>query len=337
MSALVSIITPTFNHEKYIQECIDSVLAQTYTNWELIIIDDGSTDNTAKIIKTISEKEPRITYIFQENKGLLKLKETYNHALAISKGDYVAILEGDDYWLPKKLELQLRKIAETDAIFCWGIAEARDDNKKYLEKYPINFSFSKLEIYQNTKPAYILNMMYEDFPIPLTWLIKRNALLKIGGFIQSSFALMLDRDTIYELSLHGRFAFVEETIGIYRRQINQATGGRMLEISEATGRIFENFCKKLPKEIRKNVLFSDSEISTLNNNHMLVAYSRYGRYKLRIKEYREAKIYYSKSIIHQGDISVFMWRIRSMIGFLFALFHLDLEGFLKIVGKKSYK
>ena len=78
---LVSIITPTYNHEKFIGNCIESVLAQTYPYWEQIIVDDGSNDDTGKIIA--SYKDKRIKYIKQKNKGIWKLKETYNKALDI--------------------------------------------------------------------------------------------------------------------------------------------------------------------------------------------------------------------------------------------------------------
>ena len=337
MKAFVSIITPTFNHQDYISECIESVLNQTFVDWEMIIIDDGSSDDTAEIIQKYSHSNPKIRYFHQANKGLNKLHETYNFALSVSKGNFIAILEGDDYWLPTKLEKQIAAITEHNAVFCWGIAEARDNKKKYLEQYPINFDASKMPIYNNAQPALILNMMYEDFPVPLTWLIRKETILQIGGFVQSAFAPMLDRDTIFELSLHGKFIFIPETIGIYRRQIEQATGGRMLEISRACGEIFENFCKKLPKDIRNNVKFSEQEIQDLNNNNMLVAHSRFGRYQLRKRNFSEARKNYWISTLHKGTPSMTTWRIRSIVGLLFSLFRIDLEVFIKLLGKKNYK
>lgn len=91
---LVSIITPTYNHEKYITECIRSAISQTYQNWEMIIIDDGSTDRTQTLIKSFSDN--RIKYIYQEHLGAYQLGLTYNKALNQTKGKFIAILEGDD-------------------------------------------------------------------------------------------------------------------------------------------------------------------------------------------------------------------------------------------------
>ncbi len=86
---LVSIITPTYNHEKFIGTCIESVLKQTYQNWEMIIIDDGSTDKTGFIVAKYNDN--RIRYVKQENVGIWKLKGTYNKALNMSSGNLIAL------------------------------------------------------------------------------------------------------------------------------------------------------------------------------------------------------------------------------------------------------
>ena len=115
---LVSIITPTYNHEQFIGQCVGSVLAQTYTNWEQIIIDDGSTDNTNEVIKTYNDR--RIRYIYQKNVGIWKLNETYNKALALANGELIAILEGDDFWPPDKLEVQVPFFLNTNVVLAFG-------------------------------------------------------------------------------------------------------------------------------------------------------------------------------------------------------------------------
>ena len=92
---LVSIITPCYNGAKFISQTIDSVLAQTYTNWELIIVNDGSVDESSTIIKEYIEKDPRITCIEQSNSGSA---ESRNMAIKLSSGDYLAFLDADDIW-----------------------------------------------------------------------------------------------------------------------------------------------------------------------------------------------------------------------------------------------
>ncbi|MFH0889201.1 MAG: glycosyltransferase family 2 protein [Planctomycetota bacterium] len=91
---LVSFITPTYNQEKYISDCIRSALKQTYSNWEMIIIDDGSTDRTPEIIKSFFDN--RIKYFRQDNLGAYKLGVAYNRVLQEARSELIAIWEGDD-------------------------------------------------------------------------------------------------------------------------------------------------------------------------------------------------------------------------------------------------
>ena len=118
MEPVVSVVMPAYNAEKYIEEAIHSVQAQTMTNWELIVIDDGSKDKTGGIIRGIAKKDCRIRYIKNEtNVGVAK---TRNTGISISRGQYVALLDSDDLWYPEKLEKQLVLAEESDAdvVYC---------------------------------------------------------------------------------------------------------------------------------------------------------------------------------------------------------------------------
>ena len=118
---LVSIITPTFQHERFIHSCLRSVLAQDYGRWELIVIDDASTDRTAQIVESYARRDSRIRLVqHQTNYGTARLADTYNEALAHCAGDLIAILEGDDEWRPKKLSAQVHAFQETQVILCYG-------------------------------------------------------------------------------------------------------------------------------------------------------------------------------------------------------------------------
>ena len=99
----VSAIILTYNRADLIMEAIESVLAQTYTDYEIIVIDDGSTDNTAQVLRELIETG-RIRYIWQENQGECAAR---NHGLRQARGEYVAFLDSDDLWLPQKLEAQV--------------------------------------------------------------------------------------------------------------------------------------------------------------------------------------------------------------------------------------
>lgn len=110
---LVSIITPCYNGEKYISQTIRSVLAQSYENWEMIIVDDGSTDGSADIIHSFAQTDSRIRFIRQENAGSAAARNT---AIRAAEGRYLALLDADDLWEPEFLEQQLAFMAQKNAL-----------------------------------------------------------------------------------------------------------------------------------------------------------------------------------------------------------------------------
>src|SRR5688500_11247566 len=101
----VTVITPVYNAERYLGACIDSVLAQTFGDWEQIIVDDGSSDGTEAVARSYTDA--RIRYLRLPHRGLSALAESYNTALREARGGVIAILEGDDVWEPHKLERQV--------------------------------------------------------------------------------------------------------------------------------------------------------------------------------------------------------------------------------------
>ena len=98
---LISVLIPTYNNGKYIKQAIESVYAQSYDNIEIIVIDDGSTDNTKEVLK----RYKNIKYFYIEHKGIPFAR---NVALEKAKGEYIAFLDSDDYWLPEKLNTQIQ-------------------------------------------------------------------------------------------------------------------------------------------------------------------------------------------------------------------------------------
>ena len=116
----ISIIMPAYNAEKFIRESITSVLQQTYSNWELIIVDDGSTDNTKKIIQAFAQQDGRIHYIYQPNG---KQGKARNAGIRHASGDLIAFLDADDLWTKDKLEKQGSLIRRTNADLIFSDVE----------------------------------------------------------------------------------------------------------------------------------------------------------------------------------------------------------------------
>jgi len=129
---MVSIIVPVYNTEKYISETISSVINQTYQNWELIMVDDGSTDNSAQLIKDFCKKHNNIEYFFQKNSGVSAAR---NLGLQKAKGEYIFFLDADDFWRKDNLSSKVN-LFENDKSIYWiyGSLELISENSHKLNE-----------------------------------------------------------------------------------------------------------------------------------------------------------------------------------------------------------
>lgn len=174
---LVSIILPSYNHAKYIKESIDSALNQTYKNIELIIVDDGSTDNSKEII--LSYKDERIkSYFFNKNKGAVYAT---NFCIKHSLGEYISVLNSDDIYYPNKIKKQLNfflKNKETSAVF--SFAQAIDENSNKLSK---NTALEPHETIKSNRTDFLKHFLHSgNILIHPTALIKKEVYKKIGFY-----------------------------------------------------------------------------------------------------------------------------------------------------------
>ena len=139
MNPLVSVIMPAYNVQKFISEAIESVLNQTYKHWELLIVDDCSTDDTKKIIETFVNQDERIKPVYLGKNGG-KPSIAKNYALKKVVGKYIAFLDSDDIWMSNKLELQVNIMEENSKFgLCYTggywIDEYGKEIKKFLPSY----------------------------------------------------------------------------------------------------------------------------------------------------------------------------------------------------------
>lgn len=129
---LISIITPTYNCAKFIARTLDSVQAQTYKNWEMIIVDDCSQDNTKEIVEGYMKTDPRIQYhLLDENSGAAVARTI---AMSLAKGSYMAFLDSDDIWMPDKLERQIRWMNDNKYAFSCTAYEQIDEEDNLLNR-----------------------------------------------------------------------------------------------------------------------------------------------------------------------------------------------------------
>ena len=144
-NATVSVVMPAYNCEKYISKAIESVIAQTYTMWSLIVVDDCSTDNTLLIAKSYERIDSRIK-VFKngQNQGVAR---TRNFGIAQAVGDYIALLDSDDVWKNTKLEKQMELIEKcgADIVYCsYGFIDENDEQIRVPFIVPESTSFNKM-------------------------------------------------------------------------------------------------------------------------------------------------------------------------------------------------
>ena len=199
---LVSVIIPCYNHQNYVEKSLKSVFDQTYKNIEIIVIDDGSKDNSVNILKEL-QKNNHFILECQENMGVCK---TLNKAISMSKGKYIAILASDDYWDLTKIEKQV-KVLETskDSEFCFTQALEFDSNTS-----------EKIKIFPK-KPLSgdVLNSVFIRQHVPAgSMMFSRNLFDKLSGFDEN--LKEEDWDFVIRSAANTKFIGIKEPLFFYR-------------------------------------------------------------------------------------------------------------------------
>jgi glycosyltransferase involved in cell wall biosynthesis len=216
----------TDSHAPYIQEAIASVQAQTLTDWELVIQDDGPRWLAGKAIAKYIKDDARISYERQDNAGIWKLACTYNRALDRTTAPYVAILESDDFWPADKLKTQISALEQSDAVLSYGVVQhVESDGKTLLEQGPdeaLRQDHGALHNSPAGRTAIVMGYRWQ-FLSPPTIVIRRSDLDAIGGFQYRDYYPSTDFPTVMELSARGSFDFQPRIMGYSRRHGNSAT------------------------------------------------------------------------------------------------------------------
>lgn len=203
-SSLVSVIVPSYNHDKYISECINSILNQSYKNIQLIVLDDGSKDSSVNILKKMSV-EHGFHFEEQANLGLCK---TLNKAIKnYAKGKYISIIASDDYWSLDKITAQVQFLENNvDYAMVFGKAQVVDDNNNF---------FGVLGEKINDLDLQFERLFLDNKVIASTVMIKKDVLESVGGFNESSY--IEDWDLWLKVAIKHKIGFIDKIQGFYRR------------------------------------------------------------------------------------------------------------------------
>lgn len=219
----VSIIMPNYNGQDFVTKAIESVLAQTYTDWELVICDDCSTDNSLQIIEPYTQRDSRIKLIKNEvNRGVA---DTRNKAIELASGDYIAFLDSDDSWYPQKLELQMKELksgAVDISYSSYHITTEGQNNEPYLVVAPNKVTYS--DMLKGKRIGMLTSVVKKSLlPKPPFQNLKSEDLvmwLKIlrGGYIARGIQTPLANYLLREQSLSSQKLHTAKSVWVIMRQ-----------------------------------------------------------------------------------------------------------------------
>lgn len=242
---LVSIIVNCYNGEKYVSRCLKSIFSQTHKNFEIIFWDNLSTDKSQIELKKFKDK--RIRYF--KSKKFLKLYEARNFAINKAKGDYIAFLDIDDTWEKRKLQLQLKKIINTNSDVCFS--------NHFIKKKTSTIFKARLS------SENIFNQILNENPISiLTVMIKKDVFKKLKYSFNPKYEIIGDFDFFFRISTKLKFCCINEPLATYYIHNSNLSIKKLdVEISEFRYWIKKN---KLILKSNDNLIKSKNNIRVCN-------------------------------------------------------------------------
>lgn len=233
MLSKITVIIPTYNSAKYIKEAVDSALSQTYKDIEIIVVDDGSTDNTKDVLKKYIDNG-KIRYIYQANGGPASAR---NKGINNSSGEFIAFLDADDIWFPDKLKKQIPLFNNSDIGLVYSDMEFFGDKFKYCY-------YSEILKRKMLKGYVYKNLILENFIPTSSVVIKRRILYDVGFFNEDRklFAVE-DYDLWLRITKKYKVDFINELLVKYRIHSHKISGSR--------NKSYYGLCKVYKEEFRR--------------------------------------------------------------------------------------
>ncbi len=217
----VSVVIPAYNCERFISTAIESVLEQTYKDYEIIVVDDGSTDNTAKVLSRLNSK---IKYIFQTNGGPAKGRNT---GILNARGEYVAFLDADDAWLPNKLKMQMEVLEKRSNLGLIYSDIYIIDDRYFVDRN------SGLRAFQVRPPhrGKVLKTLFLVNFIPTTSVVMRKECFEKIGLFNPILSPIEDYDRWLRLSVFYEVDYIDRALAKYRDHVSIFRKNRILTIT----------------------------------------------------------------------------------------------------------
>ncbi len=201
----VSVVVPSYNRAEFITETIESILAQSFEDFELIFVDDGSTDNTEAIVARFVERDPRVKYFKKANEERAVAR---SFGIKQAQGDYVALVDSDDIWYPSKLDDQVDILSAMDeVVLVYASVDRIDMQGKAIA--------GAARQYQGHSGFVYFELLNRNFIPSVTPMIRRSVLNDVGAQV-TEFIPYEDWDFWLRISRRGQFHHIREPLGAYR-------------------------------------------------------------------------------------------------------------------------
>lgn len=261
---LVTVIVPAYNHENYVEDCLRSVVEQTYDNLQIIVFNDGSKDNTGQVIEKFIEKQQRkIEYVSKENEGLCK---TLNKGIERSEGEYIATIASDDIWFPNKIEEQVNFLENnkniglvfSDAFFLKGNVKTKMKYSEYKTRLRKHFKNS----IQNAN--FYESLLIENLVVAVTVMTRKECFDRVGIFDES--LKYEDYDMWLRISKYYPIGYLDKPLAYYRIHTTNISNNTSLMLTGALQIIMKQFKEEpLKNKAYKFILLAMFLLKTFKN------------------------------------------------------------------------
>ena len=281
----VSVIIPTYNYGHFVTQTIDSVLQQTYRDFEIIVVDDGSTDDTAERLQSYIDRK-QINYVYQKNLGLPGARNT---GVRASQGSLIAFVDSDDLWAPKKLELQVPKFDQAPDV---GVVFG--NTRKFYDQM-----ISRTTAFGDIPPArgrVLCELIQRTFvPMP-TVVIRRECFETVGWFDEPLQSPGEDIDLWLRLSLKYSFDYVDDVVAFYRIHATSISAN-VVKIAERRLQVLTRFIDQ-----HRSVVEQSCQVQIVEKV-LVEAETDVGKYSAALGDPKKGRPYLRKAIAQRPEDS----------------------------------
>lgn len=302
MKPRVSVVITAYNHEDYIAESLYSVLNQTYDNFEIIAINDGSSDSTGSIIEDIKNQYPhKIRFI--NNKKNTRPKIAGNQGIKAAKGEFIAFNDGDDFWEPTKLEKQI-SIFDKDKSCSLGLVYTYGRNLNLNLERKVNLIWN-----EDPKKDLIKQLFHGAFFFKISMMVRAQIIQNLGGY-NEKYPMCCDYELMLRIAASGaKFDRVPEVLVNHRIHLNNSTSNRK-KCMQNTKQMIIDFSKRYADLIQEKNLNVARRIAIAD---LMIA-----KYYITHERYSDARNIYNKLLLTQTGL---IFCIKSNL-FFFIISHI---------------